>query len=288
MQGAPATDGRMPHLQQRKGFALLAAMWLVVAITTIALEFGLQARERRAKTINLAERVQALAAATAGIETARAHLMQLLWRADRGCCSPGERGRTTGWGGIRGRRFPSRGERTVCLSVGLCEGGAVLKLHSGGEVAWCNLRGGLGVGRGGAARRERTSPSGGRKRRGWRHDARGGATLDSLWSGGPAPPHLHQCQGSAKRAGRGGGSRSHARTVSGCREIRPREHPACGRAAPARAARVRGCRRRRGRGEARAWPFTPWANYCRDEGSGIGCSTCHSGAGRSHLSPLHT
>jgi general secretion pathway protein K len=66
------------RLRSRPGFALLAAMWLVVIITTIALELGLQAHERRVTTIDVAERAQARAAAVAGIETERARLTQIL------------------------------------------------------------------------------------------------------------------------------------------------------------------------------------------------------------------
>lgn len=66
------------RLKQRPGFALIAALWLIVAIATIALEFSLQAREQRATTINVSEHAQALAAAYAGIETARANFGQFI------------------------------------------------------------------------------------------------------------------------------------------------------------------------------------------------------------------
>jgi general secretion pathway protein K len=61
----------------RHGFALIAALWLIVAITTIALEFSLQSRERRESAIDLTERTEAVAAAMAGIETERARFYRM-------------------------------------------------------------------------------------------------------------------------------------------------------------------------------------------------------------------
>jgi general secretion pathway protein K len=67
----------MIGIRKRRGFALLAAMWLVVAIATVALQFALEARERRLLGINTAERgkgraasIGALAASQAALEAA--------------------------------------------------------------------------------------------------------------------------------------------------------------------------------------------------------------------------
>jgi general secretion pathway protein K len=58
----------------RRGFALLAAMWLVVAIATVALHFSLEARERRLLGINTAERGKGRAAATGALAASQAAL----------------------------------------------------------------------------------------------------------------------------------------------------------------------------------------------------------------------
>lgn len=63
---------------KRQGFALLATLWLIVAISAVALEISLQARERRKIAINISERGQALAAANAGIATTQARMAKLL------------------------------------------------------------------------------------------------------------------------------------------------------------------------------------------------------------------
>jgi general secretion pathway protein K len=62
----------------RRGFALLTAMWLVVAIAAVALEFSLHEQQRRMTAIDVAERTQAYAAANAGIATTRSRIIRLL------------------------------------------------------------------------------------------------------------------------------------------------------------------------------------------------------------------
>jgi type II secretory pathway component PulK len=53
-QGVPANTPRGPRA--RRGVALLAALWLVVAIATVALQFSLEAHERRAVGILISDR----------------------------------------------------------------------------------------------------------------------------------------------------------------------------------------------------------------------------------------
>jgi general secretion pathway protein K len=60
--------------RQRRGFALLAAIWLVVAIATVALQFALDARERRLLGINTAERGRGRAAAIGALNASQAAL----------------------------------------------------------------------------------------------------------------------------------------------------------------------------------------------------------------------
>jgi general secretion pathway protein K len=61
-------------IRNRRGFALLAAIWLVVAIATVALQFALDARERRLLGINTAERGKGRAAAIGALNASQAAL----------------------------------------------------------------------------------------------------------------------------------------------------------------------------------------------------------------------
>jgi general secretion pathway protein K len=61
-------------IRKRRGFALLAAIWLIVAIATVALQFALEARERRLLGINTAERGKGRAAAIGALNASQAAL----------------------------------------------------------------------------------------------------------------------------------------------------------------------------------------------------------------------
>jgi general secretion pathway protein K len=61
-------------MRNRRGFALLAAIWLVVAIATVALAFALDARERRLLGINTSERGKGRAAAIGALAASQAAL----------------------------------------------------------------------------------------------------------------------------------------------------------------------------------------------------------------------
>ncbi len=65
-------------MSNERGFALIAALWLVVAMSTVALQLSLSARYRRLAAANTIEAAQSRAAAVAGIEHARARLEQRL------------------------------------------------------------------------------------------------------------------------------------------------------------------------------------------------------------------
>jgi general secretion pathway protein K len=60
--------------RRRDGFALLAAIWLVVAIATVALAFAMDARERRLLGINTSERGKGRAAAIGALNASQAAL----------------------------------------------------------------------------------------------------------------------------------------------------------------------------------------------------------------------
>ena len=71
-------------MSDRRGFALLAALWLLVAISVASLALQTAPRSRRLAAANLAEAVQARAAADAGIEQTRARLVRRLTTATPG------------------------------------------------------------------------------------------------------------------------------------------------------------------------------------------------------------
>jgi general secretion pathway protein K len=64
-----------------RGFALVAALWLLVAISAVALELSVRARDRRLAAGNVAEHTRSLAAAQGGVEHARARLERRLGEA---------------------------------------------------------------------------------------------------------------------------------------------------------------------------------------------------------------
>lgn len=61
-------------MRRQQGFALLAALWLLVALSAASLALGVAARTRRLSAANYAEGVRARAAAQAGVEEVRALL----------------------------------------------------------------------------------------------------------------------------------------------------------------------------------------------------------------------
>ena len=74
-------------MRDRRGFALMASLWLVVAIAALSLQISAGARDRRLAVANTLEDQRAHAAASSGVEHARARLARLV---DGG----GGRGRT--------------------------------------------------------------------------------------------------------------------------------------------------------------------------------------------------
>ena len=68
-------------MRPRRGFALLAAIWLCVAIAAVALEFSLEARERRLLGINTSERGRGRAAAIGALNSLQAELDAALRQA---------------------------------------------------------------------------------------------------------------------------------------------------------------------------------------------------------------
>src|SRR5690242_17471707 len=75
---------RRPMTRRRRGFALLSAIWLLVALSTLALEMSVIARHRRLAVANTLEAVRAERAAASGIEQERADLGRLLVQSAAG------------------------------------------------------------------------------------------------------------------------------------------------------------------------------------------------------------
>ena len=71
-------------MRARRGVALLAALWLVVAIATVALQFSLEAHERRTVGLLSSERGIQRAAAMGALALTQARLEQALRVAPRG------------------------------------------------------------------------------------------------------------------------------------------------------------------------------------------------------------
>jgi general secretion pathway protein K len=69
-------------MSNRPGFALVAALWLVVALTAAGLDIGLRSRAQRLAIANTLESTRARAAAEAGIEHVRARLTHALRQND--------------------------------------------------------------------------------------------------------------------------------------------------------------------------------------------------------------
>lgn len=65
-------------MRTRRGFALVATVWLMTAMAAVSLEIAWLARARRLSTANAVEGEQARAAARAGLELARARLAHAL------------------------------------------------------------------------------------------------------------------------------------------------------------------------------------------------------------------
>ena len=62
----------------------MAALWLLVAISTVSLELSAMARGRRLSVVNALESARAVAAAESGIEHARARLVRTIGEGGTG------------------------------------------------------------------------------------------------------------------------------------------------------------------------------------------------------------
>jgi general secretion pathway protein K len=110
-------------MKDRRGFALLAALWLLVAISVASLALESTARARRLAAANLAEGIQARAAAQGGIEQTRAWLVQRLARTTLG--DP--------WAGLDSRPGDTLAVGAARVLVSVRDPGAQLNLNRATE-----------------------------------------------------------------------------------------------------------------------------------------------------------
>lgn len=123
---------RNPHTRRSPGFALVAALWLLVAIAAVGLDMSVRARERHVAAANALEGTRARAAAEAGFEHARAMLEQRLLAASGGGALPPEL-RLDPWSDL-GSLFPDSvvfGD--VRYRVTLRDANAALNLNTASE-----------------------------------------------------------------------------------------------------------------------------------------------------------
>jgi general secretion pathway protein K len=112
------------HTGNRDGFALMAALWLVVLIGVSGYELSVHSRGRRLAVANALESEQGVAAAEAGLESGRAMLEVL--------------------GGARPARAPLPSADTITLGdvrtfVRVIDGGALVQLNRASETELTRL-----------------------------------------------------------------------------------------------------------------------------------------------------
>ncbi len=135
-------------MRNEGGFALIAALWLIVAMSALGVELSLRARDQRLATVNAVRSVHEQAAADAGIEHARARLTQLI-RApideDESVLRDSLYGPSDPWH-RPGRLFPDTVRMgDIVYRVSLQDAGAGLNLNRASESELRRLLGALRV-----------------------------------------------------------------------------------------------------------------------------------------------
>lgn len=134
-------------MTNRRGFALIAVLWIVVIVTAIGLEFSLNARARRLATINTVDDARSRAAARAGLATSVARLERLL----------NVEGREAGalldpWFDLRRIAMDSASLGDSRYSVELRDAGSRLNVNRATEEEWRRLFSALRIDAGDADR----------------------------------------------------------------------------------------------------------------------------------------
>jgi general secretion pathway protein K len=119
-------------MKSNRGFALLAALWLLVALAAVGLEFGSLAREQRLSAANVMEHARANAAADAGIADAHALLADLLTRQPSAARGDVDRALDP-WGGPEVQLGDTVSLEDARYRVTLADAGTALNLNRAGE-----------------------------------------------------------------------------------------------------------------------------------------------------------
>lgn len=141
--------------RRRSGFALVAALALLVLTSVVALELAEASRARRLTTANAAELAAARAAAMGGVETARTRLLYAQMASmQRG--RPDPVWRVDPWASLAGARLAPLVVGDLRVEVHVADAGAMLPLGRADEQQLRRLLAGLHVD---AARAERVAQS---------------------------------------------------------------------------------------------------------------------------------
>ena len=175
----------MSPARDRRGFALLAALALLVAISLLALELGAAGRARRLGAANALERAAAVATAQAGVEDVRARLVRMLWDARDAGPYAAERG-IDPWAPAHGLRVDATPAGDYRYEIEAVDAGASLDLNRVDEEGLRRLLAALRVD---AARADRIAQA----IADWRDGddfrrARGAERADYLATGSPVLP----------------------------------------------------------------------------------------------------
>jgi len=113
-----------------RGFALLVALWLLVILSVVGLEFGVRARDRRLAAANVLEAGRTRAAAEAGVAEAHAALTRRL--ADAGRSDPDRL--LDPWAGCERLLGDTADLGRARYAVALTDAGSALHLNRAGEA----------------------------------------------------------------------------------------------------------------------------------------------------------
>jgi general secretion pathway protein K len=120
-------------MSSQRGFALIAALWLLVALSAAGLEVSLRAQERRLAAANVSEGARARAAALSGVEHARARLSRLLVDAEALAGPANAVHRIDPWGSPAGLLPEPVALEEARYQVHLRDAGAALNINRASE-----------------------------------------------------------------------------------------------------------------------------------------------------------
>lgn len=123
----------MSRPNRGQGFALVAALWAVTLLSTIALAVGLEQRSRRLAALNRVDEARASAAADAGLAHARAVLTRLAESAERATDVPDPGAVVDPWWHMPGMRHDTVDLGDAWYSVSYEDPGARLNLNRADE-----------------------------------------------------------------------------------------------------------------------------------------------------------